>query len=167
MYVPLGPVCISPLSVHRNIDTEPEQNIYIYLLGFKHPAILLTWRLQVYIMAVNLSMLIPHWAVVGLITNWSLQHFLVMPLLTGARSPAASRANTTQSVDLITVFKVGHSAIRGQMHSIGSAKLAHVNRRVWTEPVTPLNPLHGDRAFWCFKEKKNFIFSFFLTSNKK
>lgn len=69
-----------------------------------------------------------------------------MPLLTGARSPAADRANTTQSVDLITVFKVGQSAIGGQMHSIDSVKLAQVNRRVWAEPVTPLNPLHSDRV---------------------
>lgn len=76
-----------------------------------------------------------------------------MPLLTGARSPAANRANTIQSVDLITVFKVGHSAIGGQMHSIDSGKLAHVNRRVGAELVTPLNPLHGDRAFWFLRGK--------------
>lgn len=86
-----------------------------------------------------------------------------MPLLTGARSPAASKANTTQSVDIITVFKVGHSAIGGKMHSIGSAKLAHVNRMVWAELVTPLNPLHGDIAFCFFKEKK----IYFFTPNKK
>lgn len=162
MYVTLV-LCASAHCLCTGTSKQNQNRTFmLYLLGFKHPAILLTWRLPVYIMAVNLSMLIPHWAVVGLITNWSLQHFLVMPLLTGARSPAASRANTTQSVDLITVFKVGHSAIRGQMHSIGSAKLAHVNRRVWTEPVTPLNPLHGDRAFWFFKEKKNSSFFFNL-----
>lgn len=161
MYVTLGRVCISPPSVHRNQN----RTFRPHLLGFKLPTIWLTWRLQVYVTAVNLAVLIPHWAVAGLITNWSLQHFLVMPLLTGARSPAASRANTTQSVDLITVFKVGHSAIGGQMHSIGSAKLAHVNRRVRAELVTPLNPLHGDRAFWFFKEKKH-LFIYFYPQRK-
>lgn len=74
-------------------------------------------------------------------------------LLTGARSPAVCKANTTQSVDHINVFlRVGHSAIGGQMHSIGSTKLAHVNTEFWLKLVTPLAPLHGYRDYVYMKK---------------
>lgn len=77
----------------------------------------------------------------------------MIPLLTGAKSPAVCKANTIQSVDHINVFlRVGHSAIGGQMHSIGSTKLAHVNTELWLKLVTPLNPLHGYRDYVYVKQ---------------
>lgn len=50
-----------------------------------------------------------------------------------------------------TFLKLGHSAIGGQMHSIGFTKLVHVNTELYFEPVTPFHPFHGYSDYACEK----------------
>lgn len=76
-------------------------------------------------------------------------------MLTGARSPGVGKVNTTQAVDYICVFfKLGHSAIGGQMYPIGLTELVHVNIELYFEPVSPFHSFHGYSD--CMSVENNF-----------